>query len=121
MPIKVLIVEDNELNMKLFTDLINSLGYEVLQSVDGSDAIQIARNEQPKLILMDIQLPETSGIELTRTLKAMEDTKNIPVVAVTAFAMAGDREKVLDAGCDGYLPKPISVSEFLSEVTSFTG
>ena len=115
----VLIVEDNDLNMKLFNDLLQAHGYDTLQTMDGRDAVQIARENKPDLILMDIQLPEISGLEVTKMLKADEDLKHIPVIAVTAFAMKGDEEKIREGGCDGYLAKPISVPVFLETVAKF--
>jgi len=90
---KILIVEDNDLNMKLFNDLLQAHGYETLQTVDGRDALKLAREHSPDLILMDIQLPEISGLEVTKMLKVDDDLKGIPVIAVTAFAMKGDEEK----------------------------
>ncbi len=112
----VLIVEDNELNMKLFNDLLCANGYETIQSTNGSDVLEIASEHRPDLILMDIQLPGCSGLELTTLLKADARLKHIPVVAVTAFAMKGDEENILEAGCDSYVAKPISVSTFLQTV-----
>ncbi|MHC8509980.1 MAG: response regulator [Rhodospirillales bacterium] len=115
----VLIVEDNDLNMKLFNDLLQAHGYGTLQTMDGRDAVQIARDNNPDLILMDIQLPEISGLEITKILKADADLKHIPVVAVTAFAMKGDEDKIREGGCDGYMSKPISVPAFLGTVSKF--
>ncbi len=115
----ILIVEDDEMNMKLFNDLLQAHGFDILQSRDGMDIMQLAREHRPDLILMDIQLPQVSGMEHTKMLKADGDLKNIPVVALTAFAMKGDEEKILEAGCDGYISKPISVSNFLDEVKKF--
>ncbi len=112
----ILIVEDSELNMKLFNDLLQSRGYKILQSIDGSDALDIAREQNPDLIIMDIQLPERSGLELTKDLKTDDGLKHIPVVAVTAFAMKGDEEKILEGGCDEYIAKPISVPRFLEAI-----
>jgi two-component system, cell cycle response regulator DivK len=112
----ILIVEDNELNMKLFNDLLQAHGYETIQSLHGKNAVQLAREHHPDLIIMDIQLPEVSGIEHTKNLKADDDLKDIPVIACTAFAMKGDEEKILEAGCDAYLAKPISVPLFLETV-----
>lgn len=112
----ILIVEDDALCMRLFNDLLQAQGYETIQSIDGSDVLQIARERVPDLILMDIQLPERSGLEITKDLKADEELKHIPVVAVTAFAMKGDEQNVLEAGCDGYIAKPISVPTFLEKV-----
>ncbi len=112
----ILIVEDNELNMKLFNDLLQARGYETLQSVDGVNTMQLAREHRPDLIIMDIQLPEVSGIEHIRMLKADDDLKDIPVLAVTAFAMKGDEEEIFEAGCDGYITKPVSVVLFLETI-----
>ncbi len=115
----VLIVEDNELNMKLFHDLLDAHGYETLQTKNGLEALEIAKEHRPDLILMDIQLPEVSGLEVTRWIKDDEDTRAIPVVAVTAFAMKGDEEKIRQGGCEAYIAKPISVAGFLSTVKQF--
>ena len=115
----VLIVEDNELNMKLFNDLLQARGYATLQSEDGVEAIELARTHTPDLILMDIQLPKVSGMEIIRRLKADKALKHIPVVAVTAFAMAGDEARIREVGCDGYIAKPISVPSFLEVVAEF--
>ena len=113
---KVLIVEDNELNMKLFNDLLEAHGYTTLQTKDGLEALRIARLHRPDLILMDIQLPEVSGLEITKRLKEDEDLRGIPVVAVTAFAMKGDEEKIRQGGCQGYIAKPISIAGFMKVV-----
>lgn len=113
---KVLIVEDNELNMKLFNDLLEAHGYTTLQTKDGREALDIARLHRPDLILMDIQLPEVSGLEITKWLKEDEELRNIPVVAVTAFAMKGDEEKIRQGGCQGYIAKPISIAGFMTVV-----
>lgn len=116
---RVLIVEDNELNMKLFHDLLDAHGYETLQTRDGMEALEIARAERPDLILMDIQLPEVSGLEVTKWLKEDDSLKQIPVVAVTAFAMKGDEEKIRQGGCEAYIAKPISVAQFMETVQRF--
>jgi len=116
---RILVVEDNELNMKLFRDLLEANGYTVLSSGDGIEALKIARAEKPDLILMDIQLPEVSGLEVTKWIKDDDDIKHIPIIAVTAFAMKDDETKILDGGCDAYIPKPISVSNFLDTVKRF--
>ena len=115
----VLVVEDNELNMKLFHDLLEAHGYNILQTKDGVDALRIAREHHPDLILMDIQLPEVSGLEVTRWIKEDDNLKEIPVIAVTAFAMKGDEEKIRDGGCEAYISKPISVAHFLETVQRF--
>jgi two-component system cell cycle response regulator DivK len=117
----ILIVEDNELNMKLFNDLLEAHGYRTLQTRNGIDALDIARKNLPDLILMDIQLPEVSGLDVTRWLKDDETTKHIPVIAITAFAMRGDEEKILQGGCEAYLSKPISVLKFIETVRHYLG
>ena len=115
----VLIVEDNELNMKLFRDLIESQGYRTLRTGEGLTALSLAREHRPDLILMDIQLPAISGLEVTRWLKAEPRLASIPVVAITAFAMRGDEERIRDGGCAAYVAKPISVSKFLETLKRF--
>ena len=117
----ILIVEDNELNMKLFHDLIQAHGYNILQTKDGMEALKLARQHKPDLILMDIQLPEVSGLEVTKWLKEDESLKAIPVVAVTAFAMKGDEEVIRQGGCEAYISKPISVTSFLDTVKRVIG
>jgi two-component system, cell cycle response regulator DivK len=113
---KVLIVEDNELNMKLFDDLLGAHGYETIKTRDGTKVLDICRQNRPDLILMDIQLPEVSGLEVTQWLKADNDLKQIPVVAVTAFAMKGDEEKIRQGGCEDYVSKPISIIDFMKVI-----
>jgi two-component system cell cycle response regulator DivK len=117
----VLIVEDNDLNMKLFNDLLEAHGYATLKTADGIEAIELARKHKPDLILMDIQLPEVSGLEVTKWIKEDENLKSIPVIAVTAFAMKGDEERIRQGGCEAYLSKPISVSKFLETVRAYLG
>jgi two-component system cell cycle response regulator DivK len=121
MPKTVLIVEDNELNMKLFRDLLEAHGYATLQTRNGIEALSLARQHQPDLILMDIQLPEVSGLDVTKWLKDDEDLRHIPVIAVTAFAMKGDEERIREGGCEAYISKPITVSMFLDTVRQFIG
>ena len=115
----VLIVEDNELNMKLFNDILEAHGYATLKTASGIEAMELARAHHPDLILMDIQLPEVSGLEVTKWLKEDDDLKDIPVVAVTAFAMKGDEERIREGGCEAYLSKPISVAKFLETVRTY--
>ena len=115
----VLIVEDNELNMKLFNDLLVAHGYGTLQTKDGVEALALARQHHPDLILMDIQLPEVSGLQVTQWIKGDADLRMIPVIAVTAFAMKGDEEKMRNGGCEAYIAKPISVTSFLQTVERF--
>src|ERR1700747_1448175 len=116
LPKTVLIVEDNELNMKLFNDLLEAHGYYTLQTKDGVEALRMARTHRPDLILMDIQLPEVSGLEVTKWLKEDDDLRTIPIIAVTAFAMKGDEQKIRDGGCEAYIAKPISVASFMRTV-----
>ena len=118
---KILIVEDNELNMKLFNDLLEANSYETVKTRNGMDAMDLAREHRPDLILMDIQLPEVSGLDVTRWLKEDDELRHIPVVAVTAFAMKGDEDRIRSGGCEAYLSKPISVSTFLETIRSFVG
>ena len=118
---KGLIVEENELNMKLFHDLLDSQGYETLQTREGLQALALARQYRPDLILMDIQLPEVSGLVVTKWLKEDDELQAIPVIAVTAFAMKGDEERILQGGCEGYISKPISVPHFLETIARYIG
>ncbi|MEW5963270.1 MAG: response regulator [Pseudomonadota bacterium] len=120
-PKTVLIVEDNELNMKLFHDLLSAHGYRTVQTRNGLDVLDLARAHRPNLILMDIQLPEVSGLDVTRWLKDDDDLRDIPVVAVTAFAMKGDEQRIRSGGCEAYISKPISVVTFLDVVRRFIG
>ena len=113
---RILIVEDNELNMRLLNDVLEAHGYEIVKTGSGLEAIELARSLHPDLILMDIQLPDISGLEVSRQLKEDPRTRPIPLVAVTAFAMAGDERKTLDAGCDAYVAKPIMLRPFLDLV-----
>lgn len=115
----ILIVEDNELNMKLFNDLLEAHGYQTLQARNGVEAVDLARKHHPNLILMDIQLPEVSGLQVTQWIKDDESLRSIPVVAITAFAMKGDEEKIRQGGCEAYLSKPISVVKFLETVRNY--
>src|SRR5665648_1072677 len=117
----VLIVEDNELNMKLFRDLLEAHGYATLQTRNGIEALSLARDHRPDLILMDIQLPEVSGLDVTKWLKEDDQLRQIPVIAVTAFAMKGDEERIREGGCEAYISKPITVTMFLDTVKQFIG
>lgn len=117
---KVLVVEDNELNMKLFCDLLGAFGYEPVKSRDGLGALELAREHHPALIIMDINLPEVSGLDLTRWIKDDDDLADIPVLAVTAFAMRADEERVREAGCEAYMSKPIQMTSFLNQVNELT-
>jgi two-component system cell cycle response regulator DivK len=115
----VLIVEDNDLNMKLFRDLLEAHGYRTIHTRDGMEVLPMARELRPDLILMDIQLPEVSGIEITKWLKTDLELKKIPVIAVTAFAMKGDEEKIRAGGCEDYLSKPIVIDRFIATIKRF--
>lgn len=116
-----MIVEDNELNMKLFNDLIEASGYQTVLTKDGTKAMDLARQHHPDLILMDIQLPDVSGLEITKWLKEDDELKHIPVIAVTAFAMKGDEDRIRQGGCEAYISKPISVGSFIETVKSYLG
>jgi two-component system cell cycle response regulator DivK len=107
--------------MKLFHDLLEAHGYSILQTRDGMEALKLARQHKPDLILMDIQLPEVSGLEVTKWIKEDDELKSIPIIAVTAFAMKGDEEKIREGGCEAYIAKPISVTSFLKTVEQFLG
>ena len=112
----ILIVEDNELNMKLFRDLLQAHGLNTVETRDGTQALDLARQHKPDLILMDIQLPQISGLDVTRMLKKDEELKSIPVIAVTAFAMKGDEEKIREGGCEDYFSKPITITKLMESV-----
>ena len=115
----ILIVEDNKLNMKFFNDLLQVHGYNTIQAIDGCGFLNLVRENRPDLILMDIRLPKISGLELIKMLKADGTLKRIPVVAVTAFAMKNDKEKIWQCGCDGYVSKPVSLQALLDTVSKF--
>lgn len=115
----ILVVEDNESNMKMFDSILRLEGYETILSVDGKDIMDVVRVRRPDLIIMDIHLVDHSGLELTKQLKADRHLQAIPVIAVTAFAMKGDEEKILSGGCDAYLSKPIDISVFLATIKRF--
>lgn len=115
----ILIVEDNELNMKLFNDLLQANGYDTVQTMDGREALSLTEKHRPDLILMDIQLPKVSGLEVAKMIKDKEELRHIPVIAITAFAMKGFEEKIREGGCDGYIAKPVSVPAFLETVASY--
>ena len=117
----VLIVEDDYLNMMFYNDVLEAHGYATLQATDGAPVLAMAREHKPDLILMDMQLPGASGMDITRSLKQDHEACNIPVVAVTAMAMRGDEAKIRAAGCDGYLSKPIGVAGFIETVRRHIG
>lgn len=112
----ILVIEDDEMNMRLFSDLLHSRGYQVLRAFSGLAGLQLARAHNPQLIVMDVQLPDISGLDVTREIRRDRSLNHIPVLAVTAFAMKGDGERILAAGCTAYVPKPIMVEEFLNVV-----
>jgi len=118
-PKRILIVEDNKTDVRLLKDILETRGYNILQTRDGLEAIDLALANRPDLILMDIQLPEMSGLEVTRRLRGDERSRRIPIVAVTAFAMGWHEREALDSGCDAYISKPISMLGFLRTVESF--
>ena len=116
---KILIVDDEPRNLKLFRDLLQRIGYETIEATDGEQGVELARARNPDLILMDIMMPKMDGIEATRILKADTATKNIPIIALTSYAMKGDRERTLEAGCDGYIAKPVDIQELLKAVEHY--
>ena len=113
---RILVIEDNPTNMKLSTFLLESADYEVISAVNAEVGVTLAREGQPDLILMDIQLPGMDGLQATTLLKADDATRSIPVIALTALAMKGDEERILAAGCDGYIAKPLDYKDFLATV-----
>ena len=117
---KVLVVEDNELNMKLFCDLLDAFGFQTVESRDGLKAVDLSREHKPDLIIMDIQLPEVSGLDLTRWIKDDSSINGIPIMAVTAFAMRQDERLVREAGCEAYMSKPIQMMPFIDTVKKLT-
>ena len=116
---KVLIVEDNPLNMKLFSDLVEACGYSSIEARSGLSALPLALENRPALILMDVQLPEISGLDLIQQFKKHEDLRTIPIIAVTAFAMKGDEQRIRASSCDEYVSKPISIMPFMAMIKSF--
>ena len=116
---RILIVEDHDLSVMLLNDFLEVHGYEILKTGQGLEAIKLAQDAKPDLILMDIQLPDLSGLDVTRLLKQDDQTKCIPVIAVTAFAMLGDKAKALESGCDAYIAKPVIVDNLVRTVDSF--
>lgn len=115
----ILVIEDNELNMKLVRSLLKIGNYEMLEALDAETGIKLTRKRRPDLILMDIQLPGMDGLRATRIIKEDPDLKNIPIVAVTSYAMQGDDVKASEAGCAGYITKPINTKEFLKSIEQY--
>jgi CheY-like chemotaxis protein len=118
---RILLVEDNEMNRDMLSRRLTRRGYEVTIAVDGAQGVALATSELPDLILMDMSLPVVDGWEATRRLKGRPDTKTIPIIALTAHAMAGDREKALEAGCDDYDTKPIELQSLLDKIAALIG
>jgi len=119
MPVTILYVEDNPQNMRLVRKMLSAAGYEMLEAMDGASGVEIAQRQRPDLILMDINLPDIDGIQATALIKADLSLRHIPIIALTANAMFGDRERFLEAGCDGYLAKPVSRKELIETVETF--
>lgn len=118
---RILVVEDNRDNMTLITDVLSSLDYDVLQATDGEQGVEVANTEKPDLILMDLSLPRMDGWAATRYIKANPELKHIPIIALTAHAMVGDRERALEAGCDDYISKPINLQELAGKLAHHLG
>jgi CheY-like chemotaxis protein len=116
---KILVIEDNDQNRYLFSFILEKNGYQVIAARDGLEGINKAKEEKPELILVDIRLPKLDGYEVTRQLRELPEFKSVPIIALTAYAIKGDREKTLEAGCDGYIPKPIIPEEFIKTVNSY--
>jgi len=116
---KILIIEDNEQNLYLSTFLLENKGYDVIQARDGYAGIEIVENENPDLLLLDIQLPGIDGYSIAEQISKMETNKDLPIIAVTSYAMVGDREKAMDSGCTGYIEKPINPDTFVNEIEKF--
>ena len=114
---KILIVEDDPRSLKMIQMTLRSYGYSLLEATDGEEALKVARNDKPDLIIMDLRLPKVSGLEVTRQLRQMSDFNHIAIIAITAYAMKGDKEKAISAGCDAYLAKPINTRELPKLVT----
>lgn len=113
---RILVVEDNPMNLKLFQDVLAAYGYDVTAAETGQQALDSVRDTLPDLVILDIQLPDISGLEIAKRFKADDRLKAIPIIAVTSFAMAGDEERALAAGCDAYITKPISIASFGTEI-----
>jgi len=116
---RILVVEDNEINMYLIRFMLEKSGYEVIEAREGAAGVELAVKEKPDLVIMDLQLPDIDGLEATKRIRASEADSDIPIIALTSFAMAGDREKALAAGCTGYIEKPINPDTFIAEIEKF--
>ena len=119
LPKKILVVDDNNDSRELVVKVLKNRGYEMIEAIDGEEALEKAVSEKPDLILMDISIPKINGYEVTKRLKSLEEVKKIPVVALTAHAMKGDRAKAIEVGCEGYISKPINVRELPAQVKSY--
>jgi two-component system, cell cycle response regulator DivK len=117
---RILIVEDEPKNLKLMRDILQRFSYETVEAYDGEQGVEMAKTTNPDLILMDIMMPKMDGLEATRQIKADSVTRNIPIIALTSYAMKGDRERTLEAGCDTYLAKPVNITEVLKKVADLT-
>ena len=116
---RILIIEDQEDNRTILRDLLSTAGYALIEAVDGHEGVKLARSERPDLILMDIQLPGLDGYEATRQIRATEELRSVPIIAVTSYALSGDEVKARAAGCDGYVTKPFSPRELLAKVREY--
>ena len=116
---RILVVEDNETNMYLIRFILEKSGYEVIEAREGAEGVELAIKNKPDLIIMDIQLPDIDGLEATKRIRASEADGDIPIIALTSFAMAGDRERALTAGCTGYIEKPINPETFMAEIEKY--
>lgn len=118
-PKKILVVDDNQDNRELVVKILKSMGYQMIEAIDGEDALKKAIAEKPDLILMDISIPKINGYEVTRRLKSQADFKDTPIIALTAHAMKGDREKAIEAGCEGYISKPFNIHELPDQIKTY--
>jgi len=116
---RILVIEDNETNLYLIRFMLEKSGYEVIEAREGAAGVELAIKEKPDLIIMDIQLPDIDGLEATKRIRATEADGDIPIIALTSFAMAGDRERALAAGCTGYIEKPINPETFMAEIEKY--
>lgn len=116
---RILIVEDNEHNMYLISFILEKNGYETIKAVNGEEGFQLAIKEKPDIVIMDIQLPDINGLEVTKRIRASKVDGKIPIIAITSFAMSGDREKALEAGCTGYIEKPINPDTIMAEIKKY--
>jgi two-component system cell cycle response regulator DivK len=116
---RILVVEDTEDNRRIIRDLLSSVGYELIEAVDGAEGVAKAQQERPDLILMDIQLPVLDGYEATRQIRAVPELAKVPIIAVTSYALSGDEAKTRAAGCDGYVAKPFSPRQLLAKIREF--